>query len=75
MIDIKFIRDNKELIKENCKNRNVNVDIDMLLGLDEDRRKLLKETEDLRAMRKSKSKGKPTEEEITALRKVGDNIG
>ena len=74
MIDIKFIRDNKDLIKENCKNRNVNVDIDLLLSLDEDRRKLLKETEDMRAMRKSKSKGKPTEEEITALRKVGDNI-
>lgn len=74
MLDIKFIRDNKDLVKKNCKNRHVNIDIDLLLKLDEERRKLLKETEDLRALRKSKSKGKPNEEEISMLRKVGDNI-
>lgn len=74
MLDIKFIRDNKELVKENCQNRQVNVDIDLLLNLDIQRRETLKETEDLRAMRKSKSKGKPSEEEITMLRKVGENI-
>lgn len=74
MLDIKFIRDNKDLIKENCKNRNVNIDLELLLKSDEERRGLLKETEDLRAMRKSKSKGKPSEEEITMLRKVGENI-
>ena len=74
MLDIKFIRDNKNLIQENCKNRNVNIDLDLLLKSDEERRKLLKEAEDLRAMRKSKSKGKPNEEEIAMLRKVGENI-
>ncbi len=74
MLDIKFIRDNKDLVKENCKNRHVNVDIDLLLKLDGERRGALKEVEDLRALRKSKSKGKPSEEEIAMLRKVGDNI-
>ena len=74
MLDIKFIRENKELVKENCKNRQVNVDIDLLLKLDIQRRETLKETEDLRAVRKSKSKGKPSEEDILMLRKMGDNI-
>ena len=74
MLGIKFIRDNKDLVKENCKNRQINVDIDLLLKLDEERRGVLKETEDLRALRKSRSKGKPTEEEIIKLRKTGDEI-
>ncbi|MEK7131314.1 MAG: serine--tRNA ligase [Patescibacteria group bacterium] len=74
MLDIKFIRDNKDLVKANCKNRQVNADIDLLLKLDSERRKSIKEADDLRALRKSKSKGKPSEEEIAMLRKVGDNI-
>lgn len=74
MLDIKFIRDNKDLVKENCKNRHVNVDVDSLLKLDVERREVLKETEDLRASRKSQSKGKPSDEDIIMLRKIGDNI-
>lgn len=74
MLDIKFIRDNVELIKKNCQNRHVGVDVDLLIELDEKRRRALKEIEDKRALRKQKSKGKPTEEEITILRKVGDEI-
>lgn len=74
MLDIKFIRENKELVKNNCKNRNVEADIDMLLSLDSDRRELMKKVEDLRALRNQKSKGRPSEEEITAMRLVGDDI-
>lgn len=74
MLDIKFIRDNKDLVKENCKNRHVTVDIDLLLKLDVERREVLKEAENLRASRKSKSKGKPNEEEIINLRKMGEDI-
>lgn len=40
MLDIKFIRENAEAVKENCKNRNIKCDIDRLLKLDEKRRKL-----------------------------------
>ena len=74
MLDIKFIRDNKDLVKDNCKNRHVSVDIELLLKLDIERREVLKETEDLRASRKSQSKGKPSDEDIIMLRKIGDNI-
>jgi seryl-tRNA synthetase len=43
MIDIKFIRENVELIKQNCANRHVKVDIDALLQADEERRNILKQ--------------------------------
>ena len=74
MLDIKFIRENFELIKTNCKNRKVNIDIDKLLKLDEERRANLLKIENLRAERNQKSKGKPTEEEIAKMRQVGDEI-
>lgn len=49
MLDIKFIRENAEAVKENCINRNVKCDVDELLALDERRRKLLLQVEDLKA--------------------------
>lgn len=74
MIDIKFIRENIELIKKNCINRNVKLDLDKLLQFDEQRRNLLKQVEELRAARNQKSKGKPTDEEIAKMRDVGEQI-
>lgn len=74
MIDIKFIRENVELIKQNCANRHVKVDIDALLQADEERRNILKQIEDLRATRNSGSKGKPTPEEIEKMKLVGEEI-
>jgi seryl-tRNA synthetase len=40
MIDLKFIRENSDLIKLSLQKKNYNVDIDKLLELDEERRKL-----------------------------------
>ena len=74
MLDIKFIRDNANLVKQNCKNRNVNVDIDRLIEIDEKRRAKIGEVEELRASRKAGSKGKPTSEEIERMRTVGEEI-
>lgn len=74
MLDIKFIRDNTNLVKQNCKNRNVKVDIDRLIEVDELRRAKIGEVEDLRASRKAGSKGKPTSEEIERMRTVGEQI-
>jgi seryl-tRNA synthetase len=74
MLDIKFVRENAELVKTNCANRKITVDIDKLLALDESRREYLSKIETLRAERNKKSKGKPSEEEITRLQKVGDEI-
>jgi len=74
MIDIKFIKENKELIKKNCKDRKMDVDIDRLLELDELRKEALKEIEVLRAERNIKSKEKPSDEEIVKMREVGSRI-
>ncbi len=74
MLDIKFIRENLDLVKQNCKHRHVKVDLDALLTLDEERRALMKDIEGLRATRNQKSKGKPTAEEIEKMRTVGDEI-
>jgi len=49
MLDIKFIRGNKDLVKENASKRGMRVDIDKLLALDERRRELIGEIEALRA--------------------------
>ncbi len=74
MLDIKFIRENKELVKQNCIDRRAKVDVDLVLKLDDQRKDLLKQTEELRGLRNAKSKGKPSEEEIKKMREVGDNI-
>jgi len=49
MLDIKFIRQNPNIVKEGCKKKQVKVDIDHLLDLDKKRREYLKEVESLRA--------------------------
>src|SRR3984957_7174645 len=41
MLDAQFIRDNLDAVKTNCRNRGVQVDVDRVLTLDEDRRRLL----------------------------------
>ncbi len=74
MLDIKFIRENIELVKQNCANRRVKIDINKLLETDDERRTLMKKVEILRASRNQGSKGKPTEEEILTMREVGEQI-
>jgi len=49
MLDIKFIRENLDEVKKGVKNKGVNVDIDKILKLDEERRKLIQEVEGLKA--------------------------
>ena len=74
MLDIKFIRENKELVAENAAHRLAKVDIDRLLEVDEMRRTIQGEIQDLRSTRNKSSKSKPSPEEIANMRKVGDAI-
>ena len=48
MLDIKVIRNNSEMVKAAMKNRQMNLDneIDKILKIDEERRNILKDTED-----------------------------
>ncbi len=63
MLDIKFIRENPDLIKKSIKDRAWKLDLDGLIKLDDSRRKILTELENLRA---EKNKAN---DEITALLK------
>ena len=49
MLDIKFIRENKDIVALGAKKKRVDIDIDALVALDDERLKILKEVEDLRA--------------------------
>lgn len=48
MLDIKFIRENKDLIKEAARKKRVIVDVDRLLAVDEKRRAMIQEVDNLR---------------------------
>ena len=49
MLDIKFIRENPDKVKEGCRKKQVNVDINKLLELDKSKREDLEKIEGLRA--------------------------
>jgi len=56
MLDINFIKDNLELVKEGARKKHIEVDLDTLMQLDEQRRKLLAKIEDKRAQQNATSK-------------------
>ena len=74
MLDIQFIRDNPELVKDKSRQKGYQVDVDKLLDIDSKRRDLQSELQELQAKRNahsdSLSAGKPTAEQI----EVGRNI-
>ena len=49
MLDIKFIRENKEIVELAAKKKNIKIDIGELLKTDDERLVLLTEVENLRA--------------------------
>jgi len=49
MLDIKFIRENADLVKAGAKKKHLDVDIDGLLAIDDKRRALITEAEAMRA--------------------------
>jgi len=49
MLDIKFIRENPEIVKNAIRKKYIDFDLDAFLFLDEERKKLLQETEEARA--------------------------
>ncbi len=78
MLDIKFIRENKEIVNKAIKSKNIDLDIDKLLELDEERRKLQNEIDELRAKRNELAHGakgkKPTGVQIKEGKKIKEGI-
>jgi len=79
MLDIRFIRENPSVVKENCKNRGYDAeDVDEILSLDEKWRILKKQDDDLRAERNKVSKeiseAKKQKKDISKLLKQAKQI-
>lgn len=56
MLDIKFIRENPDKVKQAILDKNIDLDLDQLLDVDSQRRSLMAETETFQATKKSFSK-------------------
>lgn len=67
MLDIKLIRENPQKINELLKRRNPQLSIDEVLKIDEERRKIQTQADELRAKKKKDSQS------IGELRKKGEN--
>lgn len=78
MLDIQFIRDNRELVQEKSKQKGYSVDLEQLLGFDAKRRELLVQVEDLRRRRNELSENakgqRPLEEQIAEGRRVKEDL-
>lgn len=74
MLDIKYILENVEEVKENCKYRLSSVDVDSLVLKYKEKLELQKKTEELQAVLNKNSKTKPTPEIIEENKKIGNEI-
>ncbi len=82
MLDIKFIRDNPELVKAGIAKKFSSVDIDQILNVDRQRREILSELEQLRERRNKvsgsiammKKNQQDASAQIAAMKEVGQTI-
>jgi seryl-tRNA synthetase len=57
MLDIKFIRENKDLIKDGARKKHIDFDVDRLISVDAERRELLTSIESRKAEQNQVSQG------------------
>ena len=57
MLDINFIRENPQVVKETCKKKSVDVNVDLILDLDKKKREMMTEMEALKAEQNKISRG------------------
>ncbi|MGB8658005.1 MAG: serine--tRNA ligase [Candidatus Zixiibacteriota bacterium] len=82
MLDLKFIRENADKVKDAVRNKNEKTDIDLILSLDERRRSLLSQADELKHRKNvvsdqialMKKQKEDAGEEIQKMRKVADHI-
>ncbi|MCX4274565.1 MAG: serine--tRNA ligase [Candidatus Gastranaerophilales bacterium] len=82
MLDIKLIRENPEKINELLKRRNPNLSVDAVLEIDNERRKIQFQADELRAKRKQESnkigamkkEGIDTTEIQAEIRQLGEDV-
>ncbi|MDD2515942.1 MAG: serine--tRNA ligase [Candidatus Gracilibacteria bacterium] len=78
MLDIKFIRENPDKVKLAAKQKNIKVDIDGLIKIDDERRIIISKIEELRTSRNEianlAKSGKPTPEAIEEGKRLKEEI-
>lgn len=81
MLDIAFIRSNPDLIKEGMRKKRMTMDLDELLAVDDEVRKLKAEVETLRADRNRlskeipKIKGEEKDQAVAQVKSIKDGLG
>lgn len=79
MIDIQFIRENPQAVKDAARNKNIDVDVDKLLELDHKRRDSLQQVEKLRQDRNETAAqmkgGTPSPELIAEGKRIKEALG
>ena len=74
MLEMRYIRENAEKVREYLKNRKSDFDLDGLLKLDEERRNILQKVELLKKEGKYKKEGKDTAELMDRMQRVSGEI-
>ena len=69
MLDLNFIRENPQKVKEASERKNVKVDVDLVLALDKKKRELMTEMETLKAEQNKISRGGADNQGIIAQAK------
>ena len=83
MLDIKFIRENQDLVKQAIENRALKVDIDAVIKIDDARRKALSEFEELASCRNKANdeigillkEKKDAKSKISSMKEISKRIG
>lgn len=83
MLDIKFIKENQDLVRQAVNNRALKIDIDCVIKIDDARRKALSEFEDLAAKRNKANdeigvllkEKKDTKAKIASMKEISKRIG
>jgi len=74
MLDIKFIRENPDKVKNGCQKKQVKCDIDRVLELDKRRRQILQEIEGLKAEQNKISQQTVDDEQRKKAKEIKDKI-
>lgn len=82
MLDIKFIRENPDVVRQGLLNKNAKDIVDEIIALDEQRRSFISQTEDLKAKKNQvsaqipqmKKAGQDTTSVFAEMKRVGDEI-
>lgn len=80
MLDIRYVRDNPERVKEFSKQKGYDIDVNHVLKLDEDRRELQQKADELRTERNGiadamkKAQGKPDSDSIERGRVIKTDL-